>query len=291
MEKHRWPEAVDALVKLLGDRRNFASHGGVGISWSKFSVARGAARALGAYEALPDRAITALLRSARADNPDPFVACAALSALAGQDDSRVVPALLSALQSPGLDRSPAHRPRAQAAAWALFDRAVSGQSDMLIPDVARFAEQDVAPVAGPLLLALGAYPGEAREALLTRLRAYRQHDREALVRTAAIVADSVAELSLDDREQSLWRLARGEGVDSLSPEDRTSVEAWSRALDIGPGFERFIGWMTELAFKLPLHGEVGNIRAYVLPERIGVMTMRSLTPHREEDGGRVDDGV
>lgn len=291
MEKHRWPEAVDALVKLLGDRRNFASHGGVGTSWSKFSVARGAACALGTYETLPDRAITALLRFARADNSDPFVACAALSALAGQDDSRVVPALLSALQSPGLDRSPAHRPRAQAAAWALFDRAVSGQSDMLIPDVACFAEQDVAPVAGPLLLALGVHPGEAREALLTRLRASRQHHREALVRTAAIVADSVAELSLDDREQSLWQLARGEGVDSLNPEDRTSVEAWSRALDIGPGFERFIGWMTEHAFKLPLNGEVGNMRAYVLPERIGVMTMRSLTPYREEDGGRVDDGV
>ena len=49
--------------------------------------------------------------------------------------------------------------------------------------------------------------------------------------------------------------------------------------------------MTELAFKLPLNGEVGNIRAYVLPERIGVMTMRSLTPDREEDGGRVGDGV
>ncbi len=291
MEKHRWPEAVDALVKLLGDRRNFASQLGVGTSWSKFSVARGAARALGAYEALPDRAINALLRAGRAGNPDPFVACAALSALAEQDDSRVVPALLSALQGPGLDRSPAHRPRAQAAAWALFDRAVSGQSDMLIPDVARFAEQDVAPVAGPLLLAFGVHPGEAREALLMRLRALRQHDREALVRTAAIVAYSVAELSLDDREQSLWRLARGEGVDSLTPKHRTTVEAWSRALDIDPGFERFIGWMTELAFKLPLNGEIGNIRAYVLPERIGVMTMRSLTPHREEDGGRVDDGV
>jgi hypothetical protein len=119
----------------------------------------------------------------------------------------------------------------------------------------------------------------------------RQHDHEALVRTAAIVADSVAELSLDDREQSLWRLARGEGVDSLSPEDRTSVEAWSRALDVGPGFERFIGWMTELAFKLPLNSKVGNFRAYVLPERIGVMTLRSLTPYREEDGGRVVDGM
>ena len=86
-----------------------------------------------------------------------------------------------------------------------------------------------------------------------------------------------------------WPAARA--LNSLTPKHRTTVEAWSRALDIDPGFERFIGWMTELAFKLPLNGEIGNIRAYVLPERIGVMTMRSLTPHREEDGGRVDDGV
>ena len=68
---------------------------------------------------------------------------------------------------------------------ALFDRAVSGQSDMLIHDVTRFAEQDVAPVAGPLLLAFGVHPRVAREALLTRLRASRQHDREALVRTVS----------------------------------------------------------------------------------------------------------
>jgi hypothetical protein len=291
MKEHHWPEAVSALVKLLRDRRNFASHAGVGTPWSKFSVARAAARALAAYEALPDRAIDALLRAAQADSPDPFVACAALSALAEKDDPRIVPAMLSALASPGLDRSPSHRPRAQAAAWALFDRAVSGRSDMLVPEAADVAEREEAPIAGPMLLAFGVHAGEAREALLTRLRASRQHDREALVRTAAIVANTVAELSLDDREHALLRLACGEAVDSLTPEHRASTEAWSKALDIGSGFERFIGWIVEIAFKLPLSGEVSDIRAYVLPERFGVMTTRSLTPHREEDGGRVDDGV
>jgi len=233
----------------------------------------------------------ALLRAAQADSPDPFVACAALSALAEKDDPRIVPAMLSALASPGLDRSPSHRPRAQAAAWALFDRAVSGRSDMLVPEAADVAEREEAPIAGPMLLAFGVHAGEAREALLTRLRASRQNDREALVRTAGIVANAVAELSLDDREHVLLRLARGEAVDSLSPEHRASAEAWSKALDVGSGFERFIGWIVEIAFKLPLSGEVSDIRAYVLPERIGVMTTRSLTPHREEDGWRVDDGV
>jgi hypothetical protein len=291
MKEHHWPEAVGALVKLLRDRRNFASHAGVGTLWSKFSVARAAARALAAYEALPDRAMDALLQTAQADGPDPFVACTALSALAEKDDPRIVPAMVAALASPGLDRSPSHRPRAQAAAWALFDRAVSGRSDMLIPEAADVAERDEAPIAGPMLLAFGVHAGEAREALLKRLRASRQHGREALVRIAAIVANTVAELSLDDREHILLRLARGEAVDSLGPEHRALAEAWSKALDVNSGFERFISWTVKTVFKLPLNGEVGDIRAYVLPERIGVMTMRSLTPHREEDEGRADDGV
>jgi hypothetical protein len=58
----------------------------------------------------------------------------------------------------------------------------------------------------------------------------------------------------------------------------------------GSGFERFIAWIVDAAFKLPLNGEVGYIRAFDLPERIGLVTMRSLSPYREEDGGRVDDG-
>ncbi|MHC2842822.1 nSTAND3 domain-containing NTPase [Bradyrhizobium diazoefficiens] len=291
MKEDHWPEAVDALVKLLRDRRNFATHAGVGTSWSKFSVARAAARALGAYQALPARAIDALLRAAQADSADPFVACAALSALAARDDPRIVPVLLAALASPGLDRSPSHRPRAQAAAWAFFDRAISGRSDILIPEAAGVAERDVASIAGPLLLVFGIHAGQARERLLTQFRASCQFDRETLVRTAAIAADTVADLSLNDREHVLLRLVRGETLGSLSPEDRAVAEEWSAALDVRSGFGRFIGWIVEMALKLPLNGKVEDIRAYILPERIGVMTMRSLTPHREEDGGRVDDGV
>ncbi|QCO05074.1 HEAT repeat domain-containing protein [Azospirillum argentinense] len=291
MEEYYWPEAVDALVKLLGDTRNFASHLGTGSSWSKFSVARAAARALGAYEALPAPAIDALLEAAQAEAPDPFVACGALSALARQDDPRIIPVMLSALASPGLDHSRSHRPRAQAAAWSLCDRATSGRSDMLTADAVRIAEQDEAAVAGPLLITFGIHPGEMRENLLKRLRASRQFDREAVVRTAAVAVDAIAGMSLDDREQSLWRLARGEALDSLSPEDRAALEAWSQALDLTRGFERFIAWIVEAAFRLPLNGELGNIRAFALPERIGVLTMRSLTPYREEDGGRVDDGT
>jgi hypothetical protein len=290
MEEHRWPEAVDALVALLGDTRNFASQLTAG-SWSKFSVARAAARALGAYEDLPGSAIDALLDTAQAEGPDPFIACAALSALANRDEARVMPVMEWALASAGLDRSRSHRPRAQAAAWALCDRATNGQSDMLTPDVARLAERDVAAVAGPLLIAIGAHPGATRDELLRRLRASGQHGREQLVRTAALAGDAATGMSLDSREQTLCRLARGEALDSLSPTDRAAVEAWSRGLNLGVGFERFVAWIAELVFKLPLNGDLGDIRAFILPERIGVLTMRSMTPYREEGGSGVDEGA
>ncbi|TKB24550.1 hypothetical protein FCL47_17060 [Desulfopila sp. IMCC35006] len=292
MIKELWPEAVDNLLKLLSDRRNYASHGYLGgvAQWSKFSVARAAARALGAYESLPAPAINVLLQAAQADNPDPFVTYAALTAIAKQDDTRIVPIMLSALSSPGLDQSPSHRPRSQAAAWAIFDRAISGHSDMLTPDATSVAERDEAPIAGPLLIAFGIHPSDARETLLSRLKASHQLDREALVRTAAIVVNNVEGMTLDDREQILLRLISGETVDSLSPGHRTLVESWSEALDVRSGFGRFIAWIVEKFFNLPLDGEIGDIRAYILPERIGVMNLRSLSPFREEDGGRVDSG-
>ena len=161
---------------------------------------------------------------------------------------------------------------------------------MLTPEATSVAERDEAPIAGPLLIACGIHPGDAQKTLLTRLRASRKFDREALVRTAAIVVNNVEGMTLDDREQLLLRLISGESVDSLSPEHRTSVESWSESLDVRSGFGRFIAWIVEKFFNLPLDGEVGDIRAYILPERIGVMNLRSLSPFREEDGGRVDNG-
>ncbi len=181
MEEHRWPEAIDSLIELLADTRNFGSHLSMGGAWSRFSVARSAAQALGAFEGLPVSAIDALLDAASAHSADPFVACAALSALAKQDDARITPVLLTALESPGLDGDAAFRPRAQAAAWALCDRATSEKLDALDPDAARVAQRDTSVIAGPLLVAFGALGGEPREKLLRELRAATQFERETLV--------------------------------------------------------------------------------------------------------------
>jgi len=290
MKEYQWPEAINALVKLLSDQRNFASHAGAGSNWSKYSVARAAAHSLEAYQVLPIEVIDALLETAQADGPDPFVGCAAVSALAGQDDPRIAPALLAALASPGLDRSPTHRPLAQAAAWAIFDRAISDRTDVLIAEAVEVAKRAAAPIAGPILAAFSVHAGDEREALLKHFKASGQLDREALMRTAAIVADRVEGLSLDDREKVLLRLARGETPNALSSEDLSAATTWSQSLDVRFGFERFTSWMVEIAFKLPLRGEVGDIRAYDLPERVGVMTMRSLTPFAEEGGTQPDDG-
>ncbi len=129
-----------------------------------FPVLRGRSTAsLGAYESLPTLAIEALLAAGMgATSRDPFVACAALAALAIKDDDRVLPALVAALGSDGPADSPQHRPVAQAAAWALFDRTVAGKSTLEDPRLVEASYNAGPAVAGPL--ALFSYGGVAGQA-------------------------------------------------------------------------------------------------------------------------------
>lgn len=282
MEEHRWPEAIEALTLLLGDERDFANQLSPGASWSRYSVARAAASALGAYEVLPAQAIDAILRAAKEGSADPFVACAALNALARHDDARISNVLLTALQSAGLDGAPSHRPRAQAAAWAIFDRAVANRLPEMGSTAIAMAGHESPSIAGPLLLAAGVMSGSERESLLDELHRNDIIDRASLVRMAAIVADCVEELELDQREQLLLRLVQGAPLDTLDTTDRAALEAWSRELDCEAGFQRFTAWIAGQVLQLPIARSVENIRAFDLPDRIGVMTMRSMSPFREE---------
>ena len=68
MQGRMWPEAVDALVDLLRDERDFGTDYGSG-SWSRFSVARAAARALGEYDELPQHAVEGLVGAVRFAHP------------------------------------------------------------------------------------------------------------------------------------------------------------------------------------------------------------------------------
>lgn len=286
MAEHRWPESIAALVTLVTDDRNFAISMGMGNSWPRFAVARAAAAALGKFEALPTAAIDELLAFAAGRSADPFVAAAALLALAKKDDARITPALLTSLDAPGLRDSPIHRPAAQAGAWALFDRANNGKVNDLGSAMA-FAVSDGPNVAGPLLMAAGMLTGSGRTTLLALLERNGHQDRAALVRLAAVASRRADGLALDERGQLLCRLA--EDGPALSDDERSLLEGWSLGLDLDDGFEPYAAWIANKAFDLPLAGDVVDVRAFDLPDTIPVMTMRSMSPYREElptDDGR-----
>lgn len=77
--------------------------------------------------------------------------------------------------------------------------------------------------------------------------------------------------------------ARGEPFDTFDTQDRAMLETWSRKLDFETGFQRFTAWIAGQVLQLPTAGSVENIRAFDLPDRIIVMTMRSMSPYREDE--------
>jgi len=260
---------------------------GVRNSWPRFAVARAAAAALGNFEDLPTAAIDELLAFAAGRSADPFVAAAALLALAKKDDARITPVLLASLDAPGLRDSPAHRPKAQAGAWALFDRANDGKIDDL-GSAMGFAASDGPSVAGPLLLAAGLLVGPGRTSLLSQLERNGHVDRAVLVKLAAIASKRADGVELDERERLLSRVAHG-GREALSEDERSLLERWSQGLDLEGGFDPYAAWIANKVLDLPLADEVVDMRAFDLPETIPVISMRSLSPYREElppDDGR-----
>ena len=291
MQQHTWPEAIFALVRLLGDQRDFSSDPGYlrGPSWSKFRVARAAARALGAYEKLPQSAITALIETAQEESRDPFVACAAISALANREDGRICAAIDAALESPGMKGAPEYRPLAQAAAWSLFDRAVANKAVRLSAKAIRMAVEDDPVVAGPLLITAGLVGGDTRGALADRLWGSKLSSRAELLKVSAVIAEPERGVTLEGCNPILAKLAIGTDWDKLSEEEQTDVQAWASDLDVMHDVDRFTLWALQLELGIPLTQEVRDPRAFRLPQRIDVMTMRSLSPAREE-GPSQDDG-
>ena len=183
-----------------------------------------------------------------------------------QDDPQIVPVMLSALRSPGLDRSPCSPAARASCRVGALDRAINGRSDMLVPDAVHCRREGMRRLS-PVRSCSPSVSTQVRCArtLLKRLRASREPDREALVRTAAIAADAVAGCRWTIARDILWRLARGEAVDSLSSEIACRPRPGVQALVLDPGSGAFIAWIAEAAFKLPLNGEVGNIRAFIFP--------------------------
>lgn len=160
MGQRCWPEALGSLVDLLLDARDFSKKNFSSPQpfQAEYNVARVAAKALGRYEALPERAVTALIERVNdAMCDDPIVGCNALDALTRRDDPRVTPLLLIALERPDLEWGPFLRPLSECASWGLLDRALA---DMVSLDadqyqqLVRAACTDPLEIAVPLLLTL-----------------------------------------------------------------------------------------------------------------------------------------
>jgi hypothetical protein len=292
MGEERWSEAIDALIELLRDNRNFGSMReiGAGPAWAEFRVARAAARALGNYDTLPARALNALISAAKDhSSPDPFVACAALTALAEKDDMRIGSLLHEALGWPGLAGAPIYSPIAQTAAWGLFDRAVAK----------RLRHGDLLPlhqvlnlepvIAGPLLMAHGVAGGEALTDLLAQLPVRDSKAPRQLVLITAVACGQVPPAGEDLVFHMLAKLGSGVAIDTLDQNTRTRIETWIQELDPSNPFERLCIWIADAGFGLPVTQKVSDPRALKLPERLGVLTLRSLTPAREEKS-LIDDG-
>lgn len=80
-----------------------------------------------------------------------------------------------------------------------------------------------------------------------------------------------------------------DGPDALSDDERSLLEDWGKGLNLDGGFDPYAAWIANKAFDLPLSDDVVYVRAFDLPDTIPVMTMRSLSPYREElppDDGR-----
>lgn len=284
MRSLKWPEARPALVDLLGDTRNYASHLAQP-SWSRYAVARAAASCLGRYEALPVEVVSALQVAVTSGNSDPIVPAAAISALAMADEPGVIDLFRDALVGEGIKRAARYRPAAQAAAWAIFDRTVAGKNDGFRSEFIETAIDDVASIAGPLLITLGLVESDVRNRVLERLEKKGAMDRAELVRLGAIVAQTCGGLRLSEIEKAILLRVQNE---SSTPSDETLLQTWSLGLRTEEGFERFVAWIAEVILKLPVANEIGDIRAIELPPRISVLNLRSLTPYGEELGE--DDG-
>lgn len=286
-----WPEAVESLVRLLKDERNFSSDYGMmeGPVWAEFRVARAAAHALAAYGQLPQFAVNALLEAAESPSDDPFVACACLSAISKRHDTRIVSVLLKALASKGLKGARQYRPLAQAAAWALFDRAQVSKLNAEDVDLTA-ATSDVRPsIAAPALLATACASARTREAVLRKLRSDNFVYRiELLCAASAVLRNRLLE-GATECDRDLAAFASGSTLHELRDHGK-ALENWSRSLKNDRDVQGYTSWLVKTQLGLLVTESIENPRKFDLPERIGVFSLRSLTPARERVGREPDDG-
>lgn len=281
---HKWSEAEPLLVSLLSDDRDFSldRYHGPSRGWPRYSVARAAARALAAFEALTEPSIDALIALRRSE--DPFVFCAAVGALAKRSDPRVQVVLREALDDPGLHDDADHRVIAQAAVWGFFDRAVDGLAiePAAIEKLRLVALTEPGWIAGPALVALGIRGDAINELLYDELMAAAQTERAELLQIAA----ALVPLPFGNHPLTDAIVARVEALqeDEASPEPDPDLVTWYETLG-GTDVAWLTGWVVAVCLKLDGSKQVKDPRAYRVPKVVPVMTMYSMSPDREEERG------
>ena len=117
MQTAQWSEALGALCVLLSDERNFDAYPSYESGQTSFEVARSAATALAAFDALPESAIAAIISKASIVSDDAKLGPALLDAMRPHDSAAVHDWLVEACNGnvSGLNQEDAY--------WELVTRA------------------------------------------------------------------------------------------------------------------------------------------------------------------------
>lgn len=95
---------------------------------------------------------------------------------------------------------------------------------------------------------------------------------------------------LEGCERTLARLAEGNGLDEFTGEEQEEIRQWSVGLDTEDDVQRFTAWVACTAFDQPIEREMEDVRAFDVPGRIPLLTLRSLSPFSEQVSAGSDDG-
>ena len=284
IQQHKWPEAIPELVRLLSDQRDFSSNHAFlkGSSWSEFRVARAAAQTLGSYEDLPESAITALIETVRNDSRDPFVTCAAISALALRDDERITCVIKTELINAHMKGLAESKVIAHAAVWSLFDRAIGNRDVQFNSKMISLAVEGDPVIAGPLLIISGLLGGETRRTLANELCNSGQESRENLLKLSEVVAESERSLK-SGWIMTISKLASGTDWDRLGKNEQIAFQSWVSNLNVENDVDNFTLWVINSLLDLPFLKDVDDPRLLKALPQVEVLTMRSFSAAREEE--------
>jgi hypothetical protein len=213
-----------------------------------------------------------------------------LSAIAEKDDPRITGVLLTALAAKGLKRLRQYRPLAQAAAWAIFDRAMAGKLDGEDLDLSFVALDPRPSIAAPALLAIARASTRNSQIVLATLETQDLFYRVELLRAAAAILHETLLEGAKEHDRSLAALASGATLHELGEQGKTLV-TWAESLKSDRDVQGYTSWLVTKTFQLPVKDTIENPRKFDLPERIGIFSTRSLTTFREAQGTSPDEGL